>query len=608
MDFRPQGAAPTTRRSLRSAVALAVVSLAIAAALVLGAWDGCYGVSKAPTDVRTVAPVATPSQYAWTVGDGGAVHATRNGGSSWSAQTSGTGAGLSDVVFTDGRNGWAVGYDGYTGTVIATQDGGTTWTSQNPGTGAVLEGVAFSDPLHGWAVGAYGAILATATGGTYWSPQTSGTSAWLYDVAFSDARHGWAVGADGVIIATTNGGSTWSPQASGTTDYLEGVSCTDASHAWAVGTDGAVVATTNGGATWSPQTSGTGADLWAVTFVDSSHGWAVGWDAFSAVPQRGVILATTDGGTTWMKQATGRDEWLHGVAFSDTTHGWAAGRNIETEVGSILATKDGGATWTVQKTGVGTFCNAVAARRVFTPAATSSTGSGRAGSVAGPSLALTWENGIVTTVYDVQNPEVAAAPITITATETSLPSSYGVQTGRSLEVTASLVFTGGAELAVPPTALSGLGIAESLASKLVAFSRSRAGVVTELPGRYEPATKKSTFMSESLSTTFILATDTKKPVAKALANATVKRGKKATLKYRIADGRPVTTVVITIAKGKRTRKTLRLGWRTTNTNLVAGFTCKLPAGAYTYTVKATDRPGNASATTAACTRKLVVRP
>jgi photosystem II stability/assembly factor-like uncharacterized protein len=608
MDGRPQDAASTTRRSLRPAVALAVVSLAIAAALVLGAWDGCYGVSKAPTDVRTVAPLASPAQYAWTVGDSGAVHATRNGGSSWSEQKSGTGAGLADVTFTDGRNGWAVGFDGYSGTVVATQDGGTTWTSQNPGTGAVLEGVAFSDPLHGWAVGAYGAILATATGGTYWSPQTSGTSEWLYDVAFSDARHGWAVGAGGVILATTNGGSTWSPQASGTTDYLEGVSCTDTDHAWAVGTDGAIVATANGGATWSPQTSGTGADLWAVTFVDPMHGWTVGWDAFSALVERGVILGTTDGGTTWTKQATGRDEWLNGVGFSDATHGWAAGRNIETEVGSILATQDGGATWTVQKTGVGTFCNAVAARRVFTPAAASSPGSARTGSVAGPSLALTWENGIVTTVYDVQNPEVAAAPITITATETSLPSTCGVQTGRSLEVAASLVFTGGAELVVPPSALSGLGIAESLASKLVAFSKQDAGAVTELPGRYDPATKKSTFTSESLSTTFILATDTKRPVAKALANAVVKRGKKATLKYRVADGRPVATVVITIAKGKRTRKTLRLGWRATNSTLTAGFTCRLPAGAYTYTVKATDRLGNASAKTAACTRRLVVRP
>ena len=207
----------------------------------------------------------------------------------------------------------------------------------------------------------------------------------------------------------------------------------------------------------------------------------------------------------------------------------------------------------------------------------------------------------------MQNAEVATDPILIAASEISLPPSYGVQSGRSIEVTASLVFTGGVELAVPPGALPGLGISSSLAPKLVAFTRSRDGVVTELPGSYDPAAKKSTFTSECLSTTFILATDTKKPVARALANATVKRGKKAALRYSVADGRPWATVTIVISQGKKVKKTLRLGRCATGRTLVANFACKLPAGTYTYTVRAVDRLGNASADTAASTRKLVVR-
>ena len=267
-----------------------------------------------------------------------------------------------------------MGY-GDNGVVLATQDGGATWTSQNAATGAVLEGIAFSDPTHGWAVGSYGAIIATASGGTYWSPQATGTSAWLYDVAFSDSRHGWAVGASGVILATADGGSTWTPQASGTIAYLESVSCTTPT------TPGRWVPTARSSPPptpeppGAPKASGSGADLFGVSFVDSQHGWAVGWDAFSSTPQRGVVLATrVDGGAHWTTQAAGRDEWFNAVAFSDATHGWAVGRNIATEVGSILATKDGGAAWTVQKTGVGTFCNGVAARRVFTPATASAAG------------------------------------------------------------------------------------------------------------------------------------------------------------------------------------------------------------------------------------------
>ena len=499
-----------------------------------------------------------------------------------------------------------MGYD-LNGVVLATQDGGSTWATQNAATGAVLEGVAFSDPTHGWAVGSYGAIIATASGGTYWTPQNSGTSEWLYDVAFSDSQHGWAVGSRGVVLATSDGGGTWSPQASGTIDFLESVSCTDASHAWAVGTDGAIVATADGGATWTRQTSGTGADLWAATFVDPSHGWAVGWDdADGSVG--GVILATRDGGATWVTQATGRAEWLNGVAFADTMHGWAVGRDIGAESGSILSTDDGGGTWTVQKAGAGTFCNAVTARRVFTPASAAASGPARAAGTAGPSLALTWENGIVTTVYDVRNPEVAADPVTVSAAETTLPARYGVQNGRSLEVTTSLAFSGGAQLAVPSSALSGLGLPVALAPRLVAFTRSRDGGVTELPGRYDPKAKSSTFWSESLSTTFVLATDTAKPVARALANATVKRGKKATLRYSVADGRPAVTVTIAVSQGTKVKKTLRLGQSATGRNLVASFVCKLPAGTYTYTVKAVDRLGNASARTKASTRRLVVKP
>ena len=595
----------TWRRLRHPALAIVVTSLAISAAMILGGWDSC-SYSKAPTAVRTLAPAAQPSHYAWTVGDAGVIQATRTGGTAWDAQASGTAAGLSDVAFPDARNGWAVGY-GDNGVILATQDGGATWTAQNGGTGAVLEGVFFTDATHGWAVGSYGAIVATASGGAYWSPQTSGTSAWLYDVTFSDSRHGWAVGADGVILATADGGGTWTPQASGTMDYLESISCTDGDHAWAVGSDGAIIATANAGATWSAQVSGSHADLFGVSFVDSQRGWAVGWDAFSGDPQRGVILSTVDGGAHWATQASGRDEWLNAVAFSDATHGWAVGRDIETGVGSILATGDGGATWAVQKTGVGAFCNGVAARRVFTPAVASSAGSAR-GAVIAPSLALTWENGIVTTVYDVQNPQEATTPVDVDATKASLPARYGVQNCRDFAVTASLVFSGGAELAIPYSALPALDLPASLAPKLVAFTKSPTGTIVELPGRYDPATKKSTFSTQTLSTTFVLATDTIKPVAKALANATVGRGKKASLRYRVADARREAAVTITILKGKQVKKTLRLGSRATNVNQMAAFVCKLPAGTYTYTVKAIDRPGNASARTAACTKKLVVRP
>ena len=181
-------------------------------------------------------------------------------------------------------------------------------------------------------------------------------------------------------------------------------------------------------------------------------------------------------------------------------------------------------------------------------------------------------------------------------------------------MTTSLAFSGGAQLAVPSSALSGLGLPVDSRPETGGLHRSRDGGVTELPGRYDPKAKSSTFWSESLSTTFVLATDTTRPVARALANATVKRGKKATLRYSVADGRPTATVTIAVSQGKKVKKTLRLGQSATGRSLVASFVCKLPAGTYTYTVKAVDRLGKSASTkgrdrssSARSARRLVVR-
>jgi hypothetical protein len=372
-----------------------------------------------------------------------------------------------------------------------------------------------------------------------------------------------------------------------------------------VGSDGAIVATSDGGATWSAQASGSGADLFGVTFADATHGWAVGWDAFSSNPQHGVILATSDGGANWHTQVAGRDEWLYDVAFTDAVHGWAVGYNVVTSTSSILATTDGGGHWTLQKTGIKEALLGVSARRVFTPGL--STSSAHTGATL-PALALTWENGIVTTVYDVQNPQEAATPIRVVAAAASLPSAYGVGTCRSLQVTASLVFFGGGELTIPASAVSSLGVPANQASKLVAFTRSSTGAVRELPGRYDPRTRKSTFTTESLSATFILATDTTKPVATALANAGARRGKTASLRYKVTDGRPVADTTITIFQGKKVKKTIKLGQRATGKNLVCAFKCTFSPGTYRWTVKATDRLGNSSSTARGSSKTLVVKP
>jgi photosystem II stability/assembly factor-like uncharacterized protein len=298
-------------------------ALAIAAALSVGALPASAGA------------------IGWAVGNAGTIVHTGNGGSTWSPQTSGTGAFLFGVKFVDANNGWAVGAGGV---IVHTGNGGSSWSPQTNGiSGNVnLNAVSFVDANNGWAVGiGFGQaapIVHTSNGGATWSPQTSGTSNNLLGVSFVDANNGWVAGGSGTILHTSNGGGAWFLQTSGTSNNLNGVSFVDANNGWVVGGSGTILHTSNGGSTWSSQTSGTSAILFGVSFVDPNSGWAVG--------QFGTILHTSNGGTTWSPQSSGTSNEFLGVSFVDANNGWAVSAFAD-----ILHTSNGGSTWSPQSSG-----------------------------------------------------------------------------------------------------------------------------------------------------------------------------------------------------------------------------------------------------------------
>jgi hypothetical protein len=91
--------------------------------------------------------------------------------------------------------------------------------------------------------------------------------------------------------------------------------------------------------------------------------------------------------------------------------------------------------------------------------------------------------------------------------------------------------------------------------------------------------------------------DTGAPVPSAVRNATVKRGKTATLRYRVADALSPTcwvTIKILNARGKVV-KTFKLGGRSAGSGLAKSFRCTLPKGRYSWRVYATDLAGNTQA-------------
>ncbi|MHB0914199.1 MAG: WD40/YVTN/BNR-like repeat-containing protein [Thermoleophilia bacterium] len=242
---------------------------------------------------------------------------------------------INDISFVNDNTGWAVGQGG---TIIKTTDGGTTWSAQNSGTTYNVTGVDFVDSNTGWAVGNLGEftsfVIKTTDGGATWNPQTlSGTfsSAVLEDVDFVSSSRGVTVG-NGKVYYTTNGGATWNQVTNGSgagqvsaSHYLLRVQMVDASVGYAVGQTGVIYKTTNGGSQWNLQASGVTSDLKGLYFKDTEDGVVVGSAAGS-----GRVLKTDDGGATWTANNTGSAPIatpLNDVAMTGSNTMVAAGSN-----------------------------------------------------------------------------------------------------------------------------------------------------------------------------------------------------------------------------------------------------------------------------------------
>lgn len=108
--------------------------------------------------------------------------------------------------------------------------------------------------------------------------------------------------------------------------------------------------------------------------------------------------------------------------------------------------------------------------------------------------------------------------------------------------------------------------------------------------------------------TLTLNIDGTAPTAAVLANAKVKKGAKATIKYQVTDtpgtGTAVTTIKIRNKAGKVV-KTLKSTALPVGAAQSVKFTCKLKAGVYKVSATAADKAGNVSAVSAS--RKLTVR-
>lgn len=287
----------------------------------------------------------------WAVGDNGLLVTTNDGGAKWETQVleevkeSKSGEAdlyiiLWDVFFVNEKMGWISGdmFKG-SGAILHTKDGGKTWSRQSSGSAYPLYAIYFLDEKNGWAVGENNTILGTQTGGSKWVPlatgkanaEVGGGDPGLWDVHFVNLKKGWVVGASGTIKMTEDGGKTWVTQASGiqgsdkslmiTDSNLSAVDFVNETTGWAVGEGGVILNTTDGGKTWTLQNSGVTEWLHGVDFVSETEGFATG--------EYGTILHTTDGGKTWKIENSGKQkgaprDTFYTVAFPKPDVAYAA--------------------------------------------------------------------------------------------------------------------------------------------------------------------------------------------------------------------------------------------------------------------------------------------
>ncbi len=292
--------------------------------------SGVWRLQTSGVSVRLSAVACPTAATCYAVGDGGAIVATTNGGSTWSAQASGATFDLHGIACTDASTCTAVGNQGV---IVVTTDGGATWANRTQHSGA-LETVAC--PQAGTCyVGGDFAALKTVDGGRTWATLPRNPTPPFYGLACPIVSVCYAVGPVHVIEKTSDGGATWTSQSNplGSISYLtilNAVACRDTSTCTLVGQYGSLLTTRDGGATWALQ----------------AHQTTVPSDALYGIacPSGGVcVVAGTDG----VRRATGgagqrvwtspdRSHALNAIACGGGTACVAVGA-----AGTIVATSDG---------------------------------------------------------------------------------------------------------------------------------------------------------------------------------------------------------------------------------------------------------------------------
>jgi photosystem II stability/assembly factor-like uncharacterized protein len=268
----------------------------------------------------------------WVGNDLSSVTLTTDAGTNW-IETSGPSRNLLyDVWFLNRNFGFSVGTGG---TLLRTTNGGSQWEDKSFGESRTFWTVNGTSANDVW-IGASQRIYHSADMGETWQEKLSTLGANYVDILAVNANLILACSSSGIILRSTDAGANWDTTFQ-TNGQIRSLAKIDNQRFFATGFNGLLLRSNDQGATWTPLSAPEAGLQYEQTHFIGDQGWLV-TSSFKK-----TMWHTANAGDTWTPITLPIERFWDGVYFISPDTGIVVGRS--TGEGRAYITFNGGVNW-----------------------------------------------------------------------------------------------------------------------------------------------------------------------------------------------------------------------------------------------------------------------